>query len=335
MAVVVQTVYQSHYLIRREAVVHIRNFYLVLFGLAVFIALVVISGPQLLELYQKATGTYKEPANTLSTDPRDQILGQPEIYTGIFVILGLGTLIGLLTFLAWGLWKMGLTNRLQALGLPEGSIRALIALFLLLVFVVFSVYLYRQVSLPEWWYRGRLDAAGIAALGDADITVRRIDPPGAGTGADPLYDVWILLAENQSAQQMAQQIITATLTLVTAVSSFYFASRTAEESRDASTGGNTSARVGLSLSQIAPNSGAIGQAVFLLDVQGTGFTQGVVVTLSRAGLPDVVAVKSEVLSPSRIICTFNLTAAATGAYDVVVRNPDGTEVKKPSIFNVT
>jgi membrane protease YdiL (CAAX protease family) len=159
-------------------------------------------------------------------NPYERILFLPEIYTGIGIVVGIAALIVLLAFLAKRFKELGVENKNEALGLPAGSIRALIALFLLLVFVVFSIYLFRQVSSPpdDWVYRGQLNAEERAALGNAIYSAIPI------SGTNTLSDVWIRIdSDNQAAQQLAQQIITATLTLVTAVSSFYFASRTAAE----------------------------------------------------------------------------------------------------------
>ena len=41
---------------------------------------------------------------------------------------------------------MGLTDKDEALGLPEGSIRAMIALVLILVFILFGIYLFNKVG---------------------------------------------------------------------------------------------------------------------------------------------------------------------------------------------
>jgi hypothetical protein len=78
--------------------------------------------------------------------------------------------------------RLGLTNPSFALGLPEGSIRAVIALILILVFFVVALYIYISVANP---------AAGAA-------------PP------------------SEDAIKLAQQILTTLSTLVVAIASFYF-----------------------------------------------------------------------------------------------------------------
>jgi hypothetical protein len=78
--------------------------------------------------------------------------------------------------------RLGLTDRRFALGLPEGSIRAVIALTLILVFFVIALYMYISVANP---------AAGAAA-------------------------------PSQDAVKFGQQILTTLSTLVVAIASFYF-----------------------------------------------------------------------------------------------------------------
>src|SRR6266540_1456475 len=90
-------------------------------------------------------------------------------------LLVLGVLVLIFT-------RLGLTNPAFALGLPDGSIRAVIALILILVFFVIALYIYISVANP---------AAGAA-------------PP------------------SQDAIKLAQQILTTLSTLVVAISAFYF-----------------------------------------------------------------------------------------------------------------
>src|SRR5205807_5805646 len=104
------------------------------------------------------------------------------------IVLGAASLTILLTIMGVIFQQLGLADPRQALGLPEGSIRALIALFLLMTFVIVSIHLFEHVADPK-------------------------------------------SATNEAAERFIQQIFTALLTLVTAVSAFYFGSRAAEGKR--------------------------------------------------------------------------------------------------------
>jgi hypothetical protein len=71
---------------------------------------------------------------------------QPELIIGLVVILGVSVLIILLFIMASGFAILGLHDSRQAMGLPEGSIRAMIALLLIIIWVIFSIYLFNAVQ---------------------------------------------------------------------------------------------------------------------------------------------------------------------------------------------
>ena len=65
-----------------------------------------------------------------------------ELVVGLIVVLGVAVLLVLLFIMAAGFAALNLSDNRQAMGLPEGSIRALIALFLIVVWVILSVFLF-------------------------------------------------------------------------------------------------------------------------------------------------------------------------------------------------
>ena|ERR1700734_2303202 len=71
---------------------------------------------------------------------------QTEMIMGIVVVTAISALMTLLYILAVGFKFMKLADPKQALGLPDGSIRAMIALILIMVFVMFGIYLFRSVG---------------------------------------------------------------------------------------------------------------------------------------------------------------------------------------------
>jgi len=58
-------------------------------------------------------------------------------------------------------------------------------------------------------------------------------------------------------------------------------------------------------------------------VEGTGFLSNVSVALVQVGQADITASGTTLVSDIKIICSFNLTNAHVGAWDVVVTNEDG------------
>jgi PKD repeat protein len=89
------------------------------------------------------------------------------------------------------------------------------------------------------------------------------------------------------------------------------------------------------VSSITPGTGTQGTPVVVTDLAGTRFASGASVALRRAGSTDILASDVAVISPTKITCLFNIPAtAATGAWDVVVTNPDGQSVTLAGGFTI-
>jgi hypothetical protein len=85
---------------------------------------------------------------------------------------------------------------------------------------------------------------------------------------------------------------------------------------------------------ITPGTGRNTGPVSITNVRGSNFQRGASVKLTRTGQPDISATTVSVLSGSRITCDFDLTGATTGAWNVVVTNPDTRSAKLPNAFTV-
>ncbi len=77
------------------------------------------------------------------------------------------------------------------------------------------------------------------------------------------------------------------------------------------------------VSGIAPGSGLNTGTVGITDLSGTGFAEGATVKLTKTGQPDIAGTDVAVVSTSQITCSFDLSGAAAGEWNVVVTNPDG------------
>lgn len=157
-------------------------------------------------------------------------LTSPDAQTIGFVILATASLTILLTSMTVIFQQLGLSNSKQALGLPEGSVRALIALFLLTMFVIVTVHLFEYIAQV-----GVVKLAGLSAADKDKLTNVLL----VTQGADGKFDVWIR-AQNDAAERFIQQVFTAILTLVTAVSAFYFGARGASSSHTVNGGASAS-----------------------------------------------------------------------------------------------
>ncbi len=85
---------------------------------------------------------------------------------------------------------------------------------------------------------------------------------------------------------------------------------------------------------IAPSSGLNNGAVNITNLSGANFATGAAVKLSRSGQPDLIATNVTVVSNSKITCTFDLTGAVVGFWNVNVTNSDGRSGILPSAFEV-
>lgn len=87
------------------------------------------------------------------------VLASPEVELPIVLIATVLALIGGLTFMVIVLHYMRLTTKGAALGMPDGSIRAVIAISLLFLFMILSIFLYENMV-------GSSDAATRSASAD-------------------------------------------------------------------------------------------------------------------------------------------------------------------------
>lgn len=143
-----------------------------------------------------------------------------EIQVSLVIILGIIALMLLLFVVASGFQRLGLQNRTQPLGLPEGSIRAMIALVLIMVFIIFGIYLFRVVGTGN--YAGpirNLTAAEIGQMKNVGYII-----PNTEVGNQGKYDVWLQTDLNADAIRLATQLATTVGTLLVAVAGFYFGS---------------------------------------------------------------------------------------------------------------
>ena len=86
---------------------------------------------------------------------------------------------------------------------------------------------------------------------------------------------------------------------------------------------------------ITPSTGLNNAGVSITDLAGTGFVSGAAVKLTKSGQADIAATSVVLISAAKITCTFPITSAAWGAWDVVVTNPDAQSAALLNGFTVT
>ena len=115
----------------------------------------------------------------------------------------------------------------EALGMPEGSIRALIAMSLILIFAIIGIQVFAAGSAGSELVSTGLTQLQIDALrADGAIVVSQtLLTPVPAPPAEPLYDVTTRTVMTQEAHDFGLQLMTTVSTLVVAVAGFYFGSR--------------------------------------------------------------------------------------------------------------
>jgi len=140
-------------------------------------------------------------------------LATAEISLTLILITGVVALLAALGGLAAMLRQWGLIDRREALALPPGSIRAVIALGLVLIFAMVSVFLVGN-SQPQTARSTGLSSEQAAAL-PAERIVTLVEEEDGSFSA-------VLQVPRGSADDLSQQLMTVLGTLVTAVVAFYF-----------------------------------------------------------------------------------------------------------------
>jgi hypothetical protein len=246
----------------------------------------------------------------------------------LFLVIGTILLIITLTFAAWVFKSLNIADPCHALALPEGSMQAVIALSLILIFMMLSIYLYQDVS-----YKETLQVVNLNG-----ISKQQLDQIPANdlhsvtsfiTNNETRYNVSRLSPTSATADDIAKQVITTVSTLVVAVAGFYFGSKAVSTHRGESP---ISAPV---IQTIKPTSGARGNVV-KFEITGMGLESAREIKL----IHDKVEIPcTGILSRSDLVtCTFSIPTDDNeypiGKYTVVVTNSDKGQGKLENAFEI-
>lgn len=89
------------------------------------------------------------------------------------------------------------------------------------------------------------------------------------------------------------------------------------------------------ISTITPGNAAVGDGnVIIREIKGMNYLDGATVKLTKNGKNDISADNVQVISSTTITCSFDLTDATTGKWDVVVSNPDNGYAKLKDGFKI-
>jgi hypothetical protein len=136
-------------------------------------------------------------------------------FVAVTLLLYLGTII---------LRTAGLSTKKEALGMPEGSIRALIAMSLILMFAIIGVTVLYSGMGGEPIESNGISAAELERLENVQIISITVVDPAASPGSER-FNVTARPELSQAGHDFGLQLLTTVSTLVVAVAGFYFGSR--------------------------------------------------------------------------------------------------------------
>jgi hypothetical protein len=151
----------------------------------------------------------------------------------ILAIFGIMILFGALALISTVFARLGLSAQSEALALPPGSIRAAIALALIVLFALISVMLYQSLSRP-YVIEHQTYAAKEAFVKEPSNRILAVQPEPCPAALQPctpeqrLYTIHLRQSPTPEAADLAKQLLILVGTLMTSVTSFYFASRSTE-----------------------------------------------------------------------------------------------------------
>ncbi len=89
------------------------------------------------------------------------------------------------------------------------------------------------------------------------------------------------------------------------------------------------------ISSITPSSAMTGIQVNITNLAGSSLLNTTTVKLTRSGQSDITASNISVVSSSQVTCTFQLTGATTGQWNVLVTNSGGQSGIGTNLFTIT
>ena len=155
----------------------------------------------------------------------DKKLFLPELTLPMLLLASIVLFFGGIAVLVNVYRSVGLQDSRYALGLPDGSVRAIIALILIFLFFVAITFIYFSIARgqPNSTLRG-LTPAQFAQIPPTDLIS---STPVPATGKPTSYNVVIRGSASSAEQDIGKNLVVLLGTLITAVASFYFGSNSA------------------------------------------------------------------------------------------------------------
>ncbi len=187
-------------------------------------------------------------------------------FVAVTLLLYLGTII---------LRTAGLSTKKEALGMPEGSIRALIAMSLILMFAIIGVTVLYSGMGGEPIESNGISAAELERLENVQIISITVVDPAASPGSER-FNVTARPELSQAGHDFGLQLLTTVSTLVVAVAGFYFGSRAvAQGAKTATNAAQTAAAQSAAASAAGAAAGTVVGGAVVAAADGSATTTAV------------------------------------------------------------
>ena len=251
-----------------------------------------------------------------------------EIALPILAIAGVVLLFATLALVSVSFAVFDLDDKKQALALPEGSVRAAIALSLIVLFAILTVFLYSNLS-----------SAGVHTITGLSLDQRKnfvssfkdqvvLVTPEGDVGP---FTIYYRDGQNPASNDFAKQLLVLVGTLVTSVSSFYFGTRAAGSGAAA----GDVPRAGPEIRGINPTTqprGGVGP--FDMDIAGDRLD--LIKEVKIVSASNQIVATDVVSNASSIKCRLQLGPnVPAGAWDVIVTDGVGRTARLPNALTVT
>ena len=174
----------------------------------------------------------------------------------ILLVAGL-VAVALLLYLGTMIMKTaGLTTKKEALGMPEGSIRALIAMSLILMFAIIGVTILYSGMGGEPIQSNGITSAELEQLENVQIIAISVVDPAASPGTER-FNVTARPELSPAGHDFGLQLLTTVSTLVVAVAGFYFGSRAVAQGAKTAAAAQTAAAAATSAGAASRRRGRI------------------------------------------------------------------------------
>jgi hypothetical protein len=160
--------------------------------------------------------------NPQSTFGQNEVIVLIAGFVTVTLVLYMGTMV---------LRALDLGSPAEALGMPEGSIRALIAMSLILIFAIVGFFVLKsgdgQAGASHGVTQAQIDA--MRTDGTRIVSQRLIDVQPVPVAGQERYDIETVLSASDDSHDFALQLLTTVSTLVVAVAGFYFGAQSVDQ----------------------------------------------------------------------------------------------------------